>query len=159
MKKILIIEDDKVLSEMYAIKLRKSWFEVVEAYDWLEWLTKISDFNPDVILLDLMMPVMNWFDTLKSIKHQTSSHCKILVFTNVVDRDKLDEAMQNWADDYVIKSNTNPSDMVERIKDIIKSPTVINEPIYIKPGLNIFKMKNPLWEDAQDIEISINISI
>lgn len=159
MKKILIIEDDKVLSEMYAIKLRKSWFEVMEACDWLDWLTKISEFNPDVILLDLMMPVMNWFDTLKSIKHQTSSHCKILVFTNVVDNEKLDEAMQNWADDYVIKSNTNPSDMVERIKDIIKSPTIINEPIYIKPGLNIFKMKNPLGEDAQDIEISINISI
>ncbi len=159
MKKILIIEDDKVLSEMYAIKLRKSWFEVMEACDWLDWLTKISEFNPDVILLDLMMPVMNWFDTLKSIKHQTSSHCKILVFTNVVDNEKLDEAMQNWADDYVIKSNTNPSDMVERIKDIIKTPTIINEPIYIKPGLNIFKMKNPLGEDAQDIEISINISI
>jgi len=159
MKKILIIEDDKVLSEMYSIKLRKSWFEVVEAADWLEWLTKISEFDPDVVLLDLMMPVMNWFDTLRSIRHQTSSHCKILVFTNVVDKEKLDETMQNWADDYIIKADTNPSDMVERIKKEIKTHHFEDEPIYIKPGLNVFKMKNPLGEDAQDIEISINISI
>lgn len=159
MKKILIIEDDKVLSEMYAIKLKKSWFEVMESYDWLEWLTKITEFEPDVILLDLMMPVMNWFDTLRSIKKQTSCHSKILVFTNVVDNQKLDEAMQNWADDYVIKSDTNPSDMVKRINEIIKKPDIEDCPICIKPWLNIFKMKNPISEDAPDIEISININV
>ena len=159
MKKILIIEDDRVLSEMYALKLKKSWFEVMESYDWLEWLTKITEFDPDVVLLDLMMPVMNWFDTLKSIKKQTSCHSKILVFTNVVDKQKLDEAMQNWADDYVIKSDTNPSDMVQRINDIMKKPDEEEWPIYIKPGLNVFKMKNPMWEEAPDIEISININV
>lgn len=159
MKKILIIEDDKVLSEMYAIKLRKAWFEVKEKINWLEWLTEIWNFEPDVILLDLMMPTMNWFETLQSLKHQTSCQAKIIIFTNVIDKDKLDLAMEYWADDYVIKSNTNPSDIIEKINLVLsKKSCKDNQPIYIKPGLNLFKMKNPLngWED---IEISINIKI
>lgn len=68
MKKVLIIEDDKVLSEMYALKLRKEWFDVKESINWLEGLTCIWDYNPDVILLDIMMPTMNWFETLEAIK-------------------------------------------------------------------------------------------
>jgi len=159
MKKILIIEDDKVLSEMYAIKLKKAWFEVKEKINWLEWLTEIWNFDPDIILLDLMMPTMNWFETLQALKHQTSCPAKIIVFTNVVDKDKLELAMEYWADEYVIKSNTNPSDIIEKINILLSKRTCNNnDPIYIKPGLNLFKMKNPLNE-SEDIEISINIKI
>jgi len=158
MKKVLIIEDDKVLSEMYALKLRKEWFDVKESINWLEGLTCIWEYNPDVILLDIMMPTMNWFETLEAIKHQTSSRSKIVMFTNVVDKDKIEKAMEAWADDYLIKANTNPSDVVEKINLLLKKKEIPHEPIYIKPGLNIFKMKNPLNED-EDIEISINIKI
>lgn len=158
MKKVLIIEDDKVLSEMYALKLRKEGFEVKESINWLEWLTCIWEFNPDIVLLDIMMPTMNWFETLEAIKHQTSSRSKIIMFTNIVDKDKIETAMQAWADDYLIKANTNPSDVIEKINSLLNKKDVPNEPIFIKPGLNIFKMKNPIdWND--DIEISINIKI
>ncbi len=158
MKKVLIIEDDMVLSDMYALKLRKSWFEVEQCVNWLDWLTHIWEFNPDIILLDIMMPTMNWFETLEAIKHQTSSRSKIVMFTNVVDKDKIEKAMEAGADDYLIKANTNPSDVVEKINFLLKKKEIPHEPIYIKPGLNIFKMKNPLNED-EDIEISINIKI
>ncbi|MDR3150470.1 MAG: response regulator [Candidatus Peribacteria bacterium] len=59
MKKILIVEDDKVLSEMYALKLQKANFEIKEAINGLEGLTIVPEWQPDVILLDLMMPTMN----------------------------------------------------------------------------------------------------
>lgn len=158
MKKVLIIEDDKVLSEMYAIKLRKAWFDVRESWNWLEALIIIWEFEPDAILLDLMMPAMNGFETLEAIKNQTSSNAKIIVFTNIVDRDKIDEAMERWADEYLIKANVNPSDVIDTIqKHLELEPKEKPEPIEIKPWLNIFKMKNPVsWED---IEISINIKI
>ena len=90
-KKLLIIEDDKVLNEMYAIKFQKEWYDVESAFDWIEWLAKVVSFEPNAILLDIMMPSMNGFETLESIKSQTSSKCKIIIFTNIVDKDKIDQ--------------------------------------------------------------------
>lgn len=158
MKKVLIIEDDKILSEMYAVKLKKAGFDVEEAENWLDWLTSMTDFEPDVILLDLMMPTMNGFETLQAIKNQTSSKSKIIIFTNIADKERIDEAMEYWVDEYLIKANVDPSDVIDVInrvleKNIEEKPEVIE----IKPWLNLFKMKNPLnWED---IEISINVKI
>lgn len=159
MKKILIIEDDVVLSEMYATKLANSGFEVKESINGLDALTIIWEFEPDAILLDLMMPTMNGFETLEAIKNQTSSKSKIIVFTNIIDKDKIDEAMEHWADDYIIKANVNPSDVIDIINKHLNTQIEEKpEPIEIKPWLNIFKMKNPLNE-KEDIEISINIKI
>lgn len=157
-KKILIIEDDLVLSEMYATKLRKSWFDVKESWNWLEALVIIWDFEPDAILLDLMMPAMNGFETLDAIKNQTSSEAKIIVFTNIIDNEKIEEAMEKWADDYLIKANVNPSDVIDNInKHLQIKEETPPTPIEINPGLNIFKMKHPItWTD---IEISINVKI
>ena len=157
--KVLIIEDDLVLSDMYAKKMTKSNFEVKQAKDWLEWLIILEDFAADVILLDIMMPAMDWFETLRAIKHQTSSRSKIFMFTNIIDKHKLKEAMENGADDYIVKAETNPSDIVKRIKEAVSNKTCENEPIYVTPGLNIFKMKNPYIVWAPDIEISVNIKI
>lgn len=159
-KKLLIIEDDKVLNEMYALKFKKEGYEVESAYEWLEWLSKVASFNPDIILLDLMMPSMNGFETLEAIKNQTSSECKIVIFTNIVDKEKINKAIEMWADDYLIKADTTPKIAVEKVEKIYNKPVeTSNAPIYIKPGLNVFKMKNPLIPDGEDIEISINIKI
>jgi len=159
-KKLLIVEDDKVLNEMYSLKFKKEGYEVESAYEWLDGLAKVAEFNPDVILLDLMMPSMNGFETLEAIKNQTSSECKIIIFTNVVDKEKIEKAIEMWADDYLIKADTTPKIAVTKVKKILEIPMQIdNAPIYIKPGLNTFKMKNPLIPDGDDIEISINIKI
>ncbi|NVP17551.1 response regulator [Candidatus Gracilibacteria bacterium] len=159
MKKVLIIEDDIVLSDMYTLKLKKAGFEVEQCINGLDGLTHIGEFNPDIILLDIMMPTMNGFETLEAIKHQTSSRSKIVMFTNIVDKDKIEKAMEVGADDYLIKANTNPSDVIDKINELLnKKPQILPEAIYIKPGLNLFKMKNPLNEN-EDIEISINIKI
>lgn len=157
--KILIIEDDLVLNDMYSKKFINEGFEVKQAKDWLEWLTILEKFTPDAILLDIMMPSMDWFETLKAIKNQTSSQSKIFMFTNIIDKDKIKEAMEYWADDYIIKAETTPSEIAKKIKKSISNSSCQNTPFYIKPGLNILKMKNPYIEWAEDIEISINIKI
>ena len=155
-KKLLIIEDDKVLNEMYAMKFTKEWYDVESAYEWLEWLSKVVSFKPNLILLDIMMPSMNGFETLKAIKSQTSSNCKIIIFTNIVDKDKINKAIEMWADDYLIKADTTPKNAVEKVKEYLKSEKE-NEAIYIKPGINNFKIKNPKW--GKDIEVNINIKL
>jgi DNA-binding response OmpR family regulator len=93
-KKLLIIEDDKVLNEMYAMKFQKEGYEVMSAYDGIDGLAKLAIFSPNAILLDIMMPTMNGFDTLQAIKTQTSSNCKIIIFTNIVDKDKINKAIE-----------------------------------------------------------------
>ncbi len=156
MAKILIVEDDKIISEMYALKFTNAWHEVEEALDGLKWLVKIAEFKPDAILLDIMMPSMNGFETLEAIKAQTSSKCKIVMFTNVIDQDKIDQAMEAWADDYLIKANTNPSDAVEKIETLLDIKHE-DENIYVKLWENNFKMKNP--NGWKDIDVKVNIEL
>jgi DNA-binding response OmpR family regulator len=155
-KKLLIIEDDKILSEMYTLKFTKEGFEVESAYNGIEGLAKVASFNPDAILLDIMMPTMNGFDTLQSIKSQTSSNCKIIIFTNIIDKDKINEAIKMWADDYLIKADTTPKDAVDKVNEYIEKQKK-DEVIYVKPGLNNFKIKNP--DGGEDIEVEINIKL
>lgn len=158
-KKILIIEDEKVLNDMYALKFKKEWFDVESAYSGLEWLTKIANSGPDVILLDIMMPSMNGFETLEVIKSQSSSHCKIVMFTNIVDKEKLEQAIQMWADDYLVKSDTTPSDAVDKVNTLLGRKKVGDSKhvVYVEPWLNHFKIKNPAW--WEDISVDINIHI
>jgi len=159
-KKILIIEDDKVLNEMYALKFIKEWYNVESAYEWLEWVSKVASFKPDVILLDLMMPTMNGFETLEVIKSQTSSSCKIIIFTNIIDKEKINKAIKMWADDYLIKADTTPKVALEKVETHLKEAEFEKEKKsvkYLNPGMNYFKIKNPIgWKDI-DIEINIKI--
>ena len=155
-KKVLIIEDDKVLNEMYALKFQKEGYEVESAYDWLEGISKVASFSPDAILLDIMMPAMNWFETLESIKSQTSSKCKIIIFTNIVDKDKIDKAIKMWADDYLLKADTTPKNAVAKVEFHLEK-ALKDKTVYIETGINNFKIKNPNgWED---ITVEINIKI
>lgn len=157
MTKILIIEDEHVLNDMYAMKFTKEGFDVTSSYDGLAWLTQISHTHPDVILLDIMMPGMNGFETLEAIRMQTSSTCKIIMFTNVVDQEKLNEALSMGADWYLIKSNTTPADAVKAVKNILGQAEKTNPTLYVQPGMNHLKMKNPNgWADI-DVDIHINI--
>lgn len=155
-KKLLIIEDDKVLNDMYSTKFTKEWFKVESAYEWLSGLSKVASFNPDVILLDIMMPSMNGFETLEAIKSHTSSNCKIIIFTNIVDKDKINKAIEMWADDYLIKADTTPRDAVEKVEEYLNAQKK-DETIYVKPWINHFKIKNPNW--WEDIDIDINIQL
>lgn len=155
-KKILIIEDDKILNEMYGLKFAKEWYEVEYSFDWLDWLSKITPFNPDIILLDLMMPSMNGFETLESIKSQTSSNCKIIIFTNIVDKDKIKKALDMWADDYLIKADTTPKLALEKVEAHLKELEE-DKAIYVRPWLNQFKIKNT--NGGEDIDIEINIKL
>jgi DNA-binding response OmpR family regulator len=118
--KILIVEDDTDLSTMYKIKFEKEWYEVKVADNWLTAVTLVTEFKPNAILLDIMMPSMDWFETLRVIRDLAPSlNTKIIMFSNLNSKDDIDKCMKLWADAYLLKASTTPKDAVEKVKSMI----------------------------------------
>ena len=125
MNKILIIEDDKILLEMYKDEFVSEHFEVLTANDGQEGIEKMKTNKPDAVLLDIIMPKVNGYEFLKLIKGDSLlSKVPVLVLTNVYTN--ADDLIKNWNVITVLtKSNNTPGSIVEKVKQIIsqKNPT------------------------------------
>jgi CheY-like chemotaxis protein len=124
MARILIVEDDKDLNNAYSIILKNEGHEVVEAYDGQEALTKLGDFSPDLILLDLLMPIMGGLEFLQNYdlvkKHPG---VKVLIFTNMENSPEVNEAYKLGAHRCIIKSWTAPHNLARVITDALQAKT------------------------------------
>ncbi|AKM82334.1 TPA: DNA-binding response regulator [Candidatus Berkelbacteria bacterium] len=122
MSKILIVEDDPVLSKMYAKKFEKDGFDVTSAYDGQEAVDKINGNKFDVVLLDIMLPKLDGFAVLKNIKENSKfKDLPVILSTNLGggEQDKT-KGEQMGAVDYLVKSDFTPSEIVEKVKAHIK---------------------------------------
>ncbi len=120
-KKVLIVDDDKFLLDMYTIKFTENNFDVVAALGSVEALTKIKDgINPDVALLDVVMPAMDGFELLETIKRdKLAPHAKVIILSNLGQQSDIDKGNTLGADGYIVKANATPSEVVARVKEII----------------------------------------
>ncbi len=120
MARILIVEDDRDLNNAYSIILKNEGHKVVEAYDGQEALSKIKDFSPDLILLDLLMPIMGGLEFLQHYdllkKH---SNVKVLIFTNMENSPEVTEAYKLGAHRCIIKSWTAPHNLARVISEAL----------------------------------------
>ncbi len=118
--KILIIDDDPFLSGMYASRLVADGFTVTSAMDGVEGLEVAKRDKPDVILLDILMPRMDGFETLKRLKADKNlKNIQVLMLTSLGQKDDIDRALQQGAADYLMKTQTLPSDASEKIKKLL----------------------------------------
>ena len=119
--KILIIDDDEFLLDMYAVKFREAGFDVDVASSGGDALDKIKNgYMPDVILLDLVMPGMDGFDFLKTVKDgKLTPHAKIVILTNLGQKEDIDKGIKLGAKDYIIKAHHTPSEVVNKIKALL----------------------------------------
>lgn len=128
MKKILIIEDDSFLSEMYLSKFNQSDFQAEAASDGKEGLNKIKSFNPDLILLDIVLPKMDGFEVLKEIKNDPElKKIPVVLLTNLGQKNEVEKGLSLGAEEYIIKAHFTPSAVVEKVKEIINKQTTKNE--------------------------------
>lgn len=129
MARILVVEDDHDLNNAYCIILRHEGHEVVEAYDGKEALERLKDFEPDLVLLDLLMPVMGGLEFLEQWdapkKHK---NVKILIFTNMENSPEVAEAYKLGANRVIVKSWTAPHNLARVVTDTLQSSSSVKTP-------------------------------
>lgn len=117
--KVLIIEDNLDILEMYQMKFTNEGFDVQIAADGEKGILAAVDFKPDIILLDLLMPNMDGFQVLKAIRENTGLTVKIVVLSNLGQQDQIQKAFQLGATEYMVKANYQPSEVVQKVRDML----------------------------------------
>jgi CheY-like chemotaxis protein len=122
MAKILIVDDEEVIRDMYADKFLNLGFQVVVAKDGVEALEKIEISLPDVVLLDILMPQMDGMATLKKIREMpTGKNLPVIILTNLDSNDViLTGVIQDHPAYYLMKVNITPEDVVEKVNEVLK---------------------------------------
>ncbi|KKP96237.1 MAG: Response regulator receiver domain protein [Candidatus Moranbacteria bacterium GW2011_GWE1_36_7] len=121
-KTILIAEDEDDLRQMYTIALSAAGFEVIEASDGAQALSLLEEKYEviDLILLDIVMPGMDGFETLENLKKdERFKNIPVLVSTNLDNDDDKREALKMGAKDYFVKSKHTPSELAAKVKMVI----------------------------------------
>ena len=123
MPKILIVEDDRDLNNAYRIILESAGHTTRSAFDGKEALEILDSFEPDLILLDLLMPIMGGLEFLQhyNLKH-AHPHVKVLIFTNMENSPEVNEAYTLGAHRCIIKSWTAPHNLARVIEDSLNAP-------------------------------------
>lgn len=121
--KAIVIEDDQDLQYIYKLKLEREGFDVRTASNGEEGLAAIEAFAPDIILLDLMMPVMNGTEMLAHLRAQTwGSDIRVVILTNI-SKDEAPQALRFLhVDRYIVKAHHTPAQVVDIVKEIIGKP-------------------------------------
>lgn len=117
-KTILLVDDDLTLREMYEERLKIEGFTIVQASNGEEALTKAKDIKPNLILLDIMMPKINGFDVLKSLKSDPElKDIPVIILTALIqDVDRV-QGDKLGAADYIVKSETMPGEVITKIRN------------------------------------------
>lgn len=112
MAKILIIEDDKLLSDAYKLILEKHGHNVATAYNGREGLEKAVTHKPKIILLDLLMPEMDGIEFLENYNADGKrKDVAIVVLSNLGDEKKVEKAMELGAYKYIVKAHARPDEL------------------------------------------------
>ncbi|MDD5567214.1 MAG: response regulator [Patescibacteria group bacterium] len=120
-KRILLIEDDSFLSGMYIAKLTIENFEVLLASDGQEGIELAKKSKPDLILLDLLLPKVDGYTVLKTIKkNRALATIPVILLTNLTQKENIEKAMKYQIEDYLIKAHFMPSEVIEKVKRILR---------------------------------------
>lgn len=121
MAKILVIDDSPALLELYEFTLSSEGHKVETAKDGVEGLKKVEKFKPDLVLLDILMPNKDGFETLAEIrKNEGTKEIPVLLLTNVDEQSKVEEGLKLGATDYIVKFQQTPNQVVEEIRQVLQ---------------------------------------
>jgi len=118
-KKIIIAEDEKAISKVLTLKLEKAGFDVFIAFNGKQALEILKKNKIDLILLDLMMPIMDGFTFLEKLKNKKEK-IKVFILSNLGQQDDIDKSIKLGATEFFIKSNISIPKLIEKIEAALK---------------------------------------
>lgn len=118
--KVLIIEDDSFISDMYKIKFESEGFDVTVASDGIQGLETVGKEHPSLILLDVVMSKMDGFAVLQKLKKTPETKdIPVIMLTNLGQKDSVEKGLKLGAADYIIKAHFTPMEVVEKVKEFL----------------------------------------
>lgn len=120
-KKILFVEDEKRLHNALEPLLEKAGFEIFSAYDGEIGLKILDEKSPDLIILDIILPKKDGFDFLESMQKKTEKKdTPVIILTNLEEKYDIEKALSYGVRAYLLKTNYRPTEIVEKVKEILK---------------------------------------
>lgn len=120
--KIVVVEDDKMLAEIYQYSLENKGYSVVLAYDGASALTIIESELPNLILLDLMLPQMSGDEVLKHLREsEWGKDLKVIITTNISESEAPDTLRELTFERYLVKADTPPSQLIQIVEQTLSS--------------------------------------
>jgi DNA-binding response OmpR family regulator len=142
-KKILIIEDEESLLDMYKSRFEKAGYQVLTANDGKSGIEIIQKQRPDLVILDILMPEMDGYETIKKIrKNAQIKKIPILVLSNLGQPDEINKALKLGADDYVVKTEVTPTELFNKVERMF---------LHIRKSLEKIKKRVLIIEDESEI--------
>ncbi len=118
---ILLVEDDQMISTMYQTKFSMEGYTIEVAMDGKTGLEKIKTIKPDILLLDVILPKIDGFTILKAMKSDpATAKIPVILLTNLGQDEDVKKGKSLGADDYFIKSNHTPAEIVQKVASIVK---------------------------------------
>jgi CheY-like chemotaxis protein len=127
MTKILLVEDDKSLREIYGVRLLAEGYDIVSAGDGEEALAMAIKDRPSLIVSDVMMPKISGFDMLDILRSTTETRdIKVIMMTALSSEDQRARGESLGADRYLVKSQVGIEDVVRTVHDVLGDAPVTN---------------------------------
>lgn len=119
--RILLVEDDPFLIDIYSTKFKEEDFAVEVAKNGEEFFNRLgNNENPDIILLDIVLPEIDGWEILRKIKNDDlADGIKIVILSNLGQREEVEKGIDLGAAKYLIKSHYTPTEVVEEVKKIL----------------------------------------
>lgn len=119
--KIVIVEDDEFILNMYETKFDEEKFEVFSTDNGVAGVELIKKEIPDIVLLDILLPKKDGYSVLSEIKKtEKTKTIPVILLTNIGQKDSIDRGMQLGATDYLIKAHFTPSEVVKKVKSVLQ---------------------------------------
>ena len=133
-RKILIVDDDSFLLDMYALKFSQNNFEVYTAGDGLQAIDKLKDgLTPDVMLMDIIMPEMDGFQMLEEINNQKLCvNCIKIILSNKSQQSDVEEGNKLGVAGYIVKATSTPREVIDQVVKILETKVAVVSPVVEK---------------------------